>query len=378
MKFPQPLSLNPPPSSEMKFPQPSSLNPQPSSPMISRYDIQKLQELPIEQVAERLGLELRRHKSLCPFHDDSHPSLTFHTGRNRYRCYVCDARGGTIDLVMNTQHWTFYDSCKWLADKFDVYINEFSNSQILEIKKPVKRVPKPSSLVPQPLDTHYLESLISQPSSLNPEAEHFLYHERKLDPRVVRSLGLKSISSPVPMSGNPNGGWFNSPSLLIPYRDIDGRLLSVQARYLGKSSKIPQLSSLTPQPSEVPRFQFPKGSRCSIYNLPILKHLSPGEPLFVTEGCSDCWSMLSSGHKAIAIPSATLLQESDFKLLGTWILEHGTTLHIYPDQDKAGEGLYNRLLDASIHIGFTLVRHQLPPTCKDFSDYYLSSLNSQP
>ena len=343
--------------------------------MIDKTDILKLQALPIEQVAERLGLELRRHKSLCPFHDDSHPSLTFH----RYRCYVCDARGGTIDLVMNTQHWTFYDSCKWLADKFDVYISEFSNSQILEIKKletrNLKRETKKA--VVQPLDTHYLESLISQPSSLNPEAEHFLYHERKLDPRVVRSLGLKSISSPVPMSGNPNGTWFNAPSLLIPYRDIDGRLLSVQARYLGRSSKIPQLSSLTPQPSEVPRFQFPKGSRCSIYNLPILKHLSPGEPLFVTEGCSDCWSMLSSGHKAIAIPSATLLQEQDFKLLGTWILEHGTTLHIYPDQDKAGEALYNRLLEASIHIGFTLVRHQLPKDCKDFSEMYLQSLKPE-
>ena len=355
--------------------------------MIDKTDILKLQALPIEEVAAALGLEVRRHKSLCPFHDDSHPSLTFHTGRNRYRCYVCDARGGTIDLVMNTQHWTFYDSCKWLADKFDVYISEFSNSQILEIKKPVKRVPKPSSLVPQPLDTHYLESLISQPSSLNPEAEHFLYHERKLDPRVVRSLGLKSISSPVPMSGNPNGTWFNAPSLLIPYRDIDGRLLSVQARYLGRSSKIPQLSSLTPQPSEVPRFQFPRGSRCSIYNLPVLKLLRPDEPLFIAEGCSDAWSLLSAGHKAIAIPSATLLNDSDLEKVvrevraknpSTLNSQPSTVFHIYPDQDKAGEGLYNRLLDASIHIGFTLVRHQLPPTCKDFSDYYLSSLNSQP
>ena len=95
--------------------------------MLSKFDIQKLQDLPIESVADALGLEVRRHKCLCPFHDDSHPSLTFSASRNRYRCYVCDARGGTIDLVMNTQHWTFYDSCKWLADKFDVYIPEFWN-----------------------------------------------------------------------------------------------------------------------------------------------------------------------------------------------------------------------------------------------------------
>ena len=331
--------------------------------MLSKYDIQRLQDLPIESVADALGLKVRRHKCLCPFHDDSHPSLTFSTSRNRYRCYVCGARGGTIDLVMNTQHWTFYDSCKWLADKFDVYICEFSNSQILEVKKPVKRVPKPSSLVRQPLDTHYLDGLVAHPY-LCSEAEAFLFEKRHLDPRVIKWLGLTSISCPVPMSGNPNGSWFNAPSLLIPYRDIDGKLLSVQARYLGNREPL----KINHEP---PRFQFPKGSRCSIYNLPILRLLRPGESIFVTEGCSDCWSMLSAGHKAIAIPSATLLNEQDFRLLGTWIMKLGTTLHIYPDQDRAGEALYDRLLQASIKYRFTLVRHQLPMGCKDFSDYYL-------
>ena len=343
--------------------------------MISKYDIQKLQDLPIEQVADALGLSVKRHKCLCPFHDDSHPSLTFSTSRNRYRCYVCDARGGTIDLVMNTQHWPFYDSCKWLADKFNVYIPEFSGGvqPVREVQK--VRVVRKKNLNPQPstLDLHYLEGLISHPSPLNREAERFLYQERHLDPRVVRSLCLSSISHPVPMSGNPNGSWFNAPSLLIPYRDIDGKLLSVQARYLGDlnpeswSSTLSLGSSKNLKP-EVPRFQFPKGSKCSIYNLPILKRLCPNEPLFITEGCSDCWSMLSAGHKAIAIPSATALQESDLKVLAKHVV------HIFPDNDKAGEGLYNRLLEASIHIGFTLVRHQLPADCKDFSDLYLKSL----
>ena len=347
--------------------------------MISKFDIQKLQDLSIESVADALGLEVRRHKALCPFHDDSHPSLTFSVSRNRYRCYVCGARGGTIDLVMNTQHWSFYDSCRWLADKFDVYIPEFSGG--VQAVRKVRKVQKRSQSKPKAtpsVDIHYLEGLLSRagslndfsnrfsndfeersddPNSLNPEAKKFLFEERRLNPKVVKWLGLSSISHPVPMSGNPSGSWFNAPSLLIPYRDIDGRLLSVQARYLGSDK-------------DKPRFQFPKGSRCSIYNLPILRHLTPGEPLFVTEGCSDCWSILSAGHKAIAIPSATALNESDLKPLEKYVV------HIYPDQDKAGEQLYERLLQASIHLGFTLVRHQLPPTCKDFSDYYLQALNS--
>lgn len=307
--------------------------------MLSKFDIQKLQDLPIEQVAEALGLTVNRHKSLCPFHDDSHPSLTFNTSRNRYRCYVCDARGGTIDLVMNYAHLSFYDACQWLANHESVTL----------CPEPVKR--KVSKAPFQPIDTHYLEGLVAHPY-LCPEAADFLFNQRHLDSRVVCRQGLTSISHPVPMSGNPNGSWFNAPSLLIPYRDVDGRLLSVQSRYLGKDKNNP-------------RFQFPKGSRCSIYNLPVLRLLRDGEPLFVTEGCSDCWSMLSAGHKAIAIPSATALKESDLKVLEKYVV------HIFPDNDKAGEGLYERLVQASLRFGFTLVRHQLPKGCKDFSDFYL-------
>ena len=308
--------------------------------MLSKYDIQKLQDLPIESVADALGLEVRRHKCLCPFHDDSHPSLTFSTSRNRYRCYVCDARGGTIDLVMNYGKLGFYDACQWLANHQSVTLSPEP------VRKRVSKAPF------QPIDTHYLEGLVAHPY-LSPEAEDFLFRQRHLDKRVVRWLGLSSISHPVPMSGNPNGSWFNAPSLLIPYRDRDGRLLSVQSRYLGKDK-------------DKPRFQFPKGSRCSIYNLPVLRLLREGEPLFVTEGCSDCWSMLSAGHKAIAIPSATALRESDLKVLEKYVV------HIYPDQDKAGEALYERLVQASLRFKFTLVRHQLPMGCKDFSDFYLT------
>ena len=37
---------------------------------MDKYDIQKLRDLPIESVAERLGLEVKKHKCLCPFHND--------------------------------------------------------------------------------------------------------------------------------------------------------------------------------------------------------------------------------------------------------------------------------------------------------------------
>ena len=121
-----------------------------------------------------------------------------------------------------------------------------------------------------------------------------------------------------------------------------------------------------------PRFRFPQGSECSIYNLPALNLLKPGEPLYITEGCSDCWAMLSSGHKAIAIPSATLLKPKDVEVLETLNLELGTPFHMYPDRDLPGERLFLQLKKVLPN----LEHHQLPPGCKDYADYYLAPSNS--
>ena len=296
---------------------------------MDRFDIQKLQDLPIEQVAEALGLQVSHHKALCPFHADKHPSLTFHRGRNRYRCFVCDARGGTIDLVMRYLNKPFLEACKWLSEEHSV--------PVVSVAEPVE--------VAKPFNASRYERFFERPF-LSQEARTFLFNERRLDPRVVRYCRLTSWCD---KQGTP---W-----LQTPYYSREGKLIGIQNRNLIKGA--------------TPRFRFPQGAQCSIYNLPVLNLLKPGEPLFFTEGCSDCWSMLSAGHKAIAIPSATLLTRKDEKVLGALAQELGTPFHIFPDQDAPGEQLYNRLVEASIKYGFTLVRHQLPSDCKDFSDFYL-------
>ena len=77
---------------------------------MEKYELQKLRDLPIEGVAERLGLRVSRHKALCPFHDDHSPSMSFKVSRNTYRCFVCGAHGGTIDLVMRYSRIDFKEA----------------------------------------------------------------------------------------------------------------------------------------------------------------------------------------------------------------------------------------------------------------------------
>ena len=298
---------------------------------MDRQELQQLRDLPIEGVAEKLRLEVSRHKSLCPFHDDHHASLSFNVRKNTFRCFVCGASGGTIDLVMKCLHKGFKEACSWLGGdglQFTVY-----------------RLPSPSE--PKEFDTKRYEKFFERPW-LSPDARKFLFEERRLDERVVRWCRLTSWRD------RQGTHW-----LQIPYYDREGRLVGIQNRNLQKGAQ--------------PRFRFPQGSECGIYNLPVLNRLHEGEPLYITEGCSDCWAVLSAGHKAIAIPSATLLKPKDVRLLETLNRELETPFHMCPDRDEPGERLFLQLQKVLPN----LEHHQLPLGCKDYSDYYIQVKKSK-
>lgn len=424
--------------------------------MLDKSTTQRLRSLPVEAVAERLGLRVVRHKSLCPFHDDHHASLSFSPSRNTFRCFVCDARGGTIDLVMRHLNMSFPDACRWLANGTNI---------ILDTYRP--RTPT-ADRPARPFDAARYARLFEHPW-LSDEARTFLFTERRLNPRVVSWCRLTSWTD------RQGTHW-----LQTPYFDASGQLIGMQNRNLdygkqkgdegeedndsmdkdngtmakgngsendvktamadgskdeaqtcscfastslspcsskqqppedkegerevmrglieeaeGKDNakqeqgsdakqgqgsdakqgraidaKQGQAVEAKPESREAPRFRFPYGSRCTVYNLPVTAMLRPGEPLFITEGCSDCWAMLSAGHKAIAIPSATLLSQADKALLRDLAQRLGTSFHMFPDRDAPGERLFMQLRE----VLPGLQHHQLPVDCKDFAEYYVSAL----
>ena len=376
---------------------------------MDKEQLQRLRSLPVEAVAERLGLRVVRHKSLCPFHDDHHASLSFSPSRNTFRCFVCDARGGTIDLVMRHLNMSFPDACRWLANGTNI---------ILDTYRPrTPTVDRPA----RPFDAARYAHLFEHPWLSN-EARTFLFTERRLNPRVVSWCRLTSWTD------RQGTHW-----LQTPYFDASGQLIGLQNRNLdygkqkgdegeetgadnkqgqgvegdGKQGQAGEGESKKGQGSEgkqgqavegkkwqgsegkqgqavegdgkqgqgsesreAPRFRFPYGSRCTVYNLPVTAMLRPGEPLFITEGCSDCWAMLSAGHKAIAIPSATLLSQADKALLRDLAQRLGTSFHMFPDRDAPGERLFMQLREVLPGVQ----HHQLPVDCKDFAEYYVSAL----
>lgn len=383
--------------------------------MIDKYNIQKLRELDILQVADLLGMGLRNKRALCIHHDDHHPSLAFNVRKNTCHCYSCGFSADTIGLVRERLNLGFSEACRWLADHFDVYIGDekYGNSARYTEKSADKKLLTASDRRMASLRAHFAETHVSYghlaesfssgernrecPSSayvapsavdvefyqqmfrqmhLSESGRRFLFEERLLSPEALKVCQIVSTEQSVCMA-RVGRGVFDGPSLIFPYFDQQGRLVSVQSRYLGKkksesSSDMDKVSldEVKPDevmPKEIPRFKFAPGSHRMIYGLDRLKDYSPDEPLLITEGPSDCWTALTLGFHAIAIPSATLFDRRFQGLLA------GRNLHIFPDQDEAGLSLYFELKKSLP----SLVYHQLPEGCKDLSEYYLKLRRSE-
>ena len=223
-------------------------------------ELDRARATPIEEAAKRLGMRVVRHTALCPFHNDKNPSLHFHRGKNRYKCFACGASGDVVDLVMRYNNLGFKEAVAEILEK---------KGEMLEADDCHDASPQKTLKTP---DIEYLSTLIAHPV-LTVDARRFLFDERRIDPRVVEWCGLTSIDVPTPC-WRWGKAFYDAPSLLIPYRDVDGRLLTVQGRRL-EELKIKELKikEMGDEDSKhyTPRFRFPPGSQVGMYNKPVLR-----------------------------------------------------------------------------------------------------------
>jgi hypothetical protein len=93
-------------------------------PAVSRLEWSK--QIPILDVAGILGLQVHGNSAHCwrkakHATGDKHPSLGFDVAKNRFKCFVCDQRpGSVVDLVMGVLAISLPDALRWFQCHFDM------------------------------------------------------------------------------------------------------------------------------------------------------------------------------------------------------------------------------------------------------------------
>jgi DNA primase len=230
----------------------------------------------------------------CPFHEDSNPSFSVSEETGYYVCFGCGSSGDVIDWVCQTQK----------VDKREA-VRQLSGSSVGEYKPRTLIKPKPPKPVSRELKDGY-ESLRAETTE---EAFTTLAATLGIPKETLMSLGF---------------AWSKRKhAWMTPMRDANTEIIGFQFR------------------SESAKWML-TGSRLGLFlpSMPIEK------TLYVTEGASDCASVLSLGLFAIGKPSAMGGMDLCVDYVKKWKIE---SVVICADNDEAK---LNQSTGEFVSIGF--------------------------
>ena len=79
----------------------------------------------VDIIGERIPLVSRGKNffGVCPFHDDSNPSMCVSREKQIYTCFSCHATGNVFTFLMNYEHIDFREALRYLGEKVGVNVS---------------------------------------------------------------------------------------------------------------------------------------------------------------------------------------------------------------------------------------------------------------
>lgn len=352
-------------------------------------DLQRIKDIPILEIAGRLGLDLKAGKNNPCFkgHGKNTPCLHVYGNTNSFKCFSCGIGGTGIDLVMQCLNIDTAGAINWIKTQYgiqDTYkhptgrtgrvftgtlrgngykttsgadktLYGASMHVLNDIKKPI--IPDNGKKDGREYAEIYRAFLDILPRK---EAAEYLKN-RGLTADIILESDIRAIpkdfdSTPlkdrygidtllnaglfaISKSGKPYPVFF-SHRLIIPYFDTDGEtILTLQGRNIDTK--------------EEPKYKFLSGIKIPVYNLRgIADAEQNGKKVYITEGVIDCLSCYKAGmFHPLAIGGAmnkAIYEPEIFNRLGN--LE----IIIATDRDKAGQTFYRDFLKRYKDIFLTL------------------------
>ncbi len=107
--------------------------------LISQESIQQIQSRIdiVEIVGEFVKLKKRgtNYLGLCPFHNEKSPSFTVSPAKEIYKCFGCGRSGNSISFLMEHEKYSYVESLRWLAAKYNIELEETATSPEFKIQQ---------------------------------------------------------------------------------------------------------------------------------------------------------------------------------------------------------------------------------------------------
>ena len=135
----------------------------------------------VDIIGERIPLVARGKNffGVCPFHDDTNPSMSVSREKQIYTCFSCHATGNVFTFLMNYEHIDFREALKYLGDRVGIETGS--------IKVPKKTTKYDKLYEAYKLSLKYYQNNLN--STLGKEAKAYLKN-RQIDDNTIKEFEI--------------------------------------------------------------------------------------------------------------------------------------------------------------------------------------------
>ena len=142
----------------------------------------------VDVISEHVVLKKRgkEYVGICPFHDDSKPSMTVSPSKQFYYCFSCGAGGNSIKFLMEFTRNNFSDVVLSLARKNDINIVTVDANQQENYKKQLSKREELFKILRE--TKNWFKTQLN--SALGNNAYNYLINYRKLSKNIIEEFEL--------------------------------------------------------------------------------------------------------------------------------------------------------------------------------------------
>ena len=334
----------------------------------------------IDVVGEFVKLKKRGTNFIgnCPFHNEKSPSFTVSPAKEIYKCFGCGKSGNTITFLMEHEKYSYVESLRWLAARYNIEIEETESSPAQKLAQQVA-----DSLyainnfamdffAKQYWETEAGESIaqsyMQHRGFLKPIVEKFKIGYNPSDKDSLAKALLQNQFNPelfakTGLVVERNGEWQDNyrDRIIFPIHNTTGKIIGFGARQIAKNDKSPKYIN-SPENDIYVKSKILYGSyfaRTAIDKL--------NECLLV-EGYTDVVSLHQAGIENVVASGGTSLTIDQLRL----IKKYTQNLTIIYDGDAAGVKAALRGLDMALEEGLNVQLVLIPD--KEDPDSYVNKV----
>jgi DNA primase len=345
------------------------ISPQTIQQILSRIDI-------IDIVSGFVKLKKRgvNYLGLCPFHNEKTPSFIVSPTKEIYKCFGCGRSGNSISFLMEHEKYSYVEALRWLANKYNVEIEESETSPEL---KQIQQVADSLYIINNFAQKYFTDELFNGEEGQDNGLSYL--KERGFREDIIKKFQLgyckqdRDAFAKTALAAQYSAEYLVKSGLVVmrdeklfdnyrgriifPVHNNTGKILGFGARIIGKNDKAPKYIN-TPENEIYIKSKILYGAYFA------RQAIDKNDECFLVEGYTDVISLHQAGIENVVASGGTSLTVDQLRL----VKKYTNNLTIIYDGDAAGVKAALRGLDMALEEGLN-VKLVLIPDREDPDSY---------